>query len=120
MLEAETENAFPMKKTWAADEVIEKLPYQLTGAQMRVWREIERDLAGEKLMSRLLQGDVGSGKTIIAFLAMVMAADNGYQSALMAPTLREALSPEGELRHRLHPACPSDRVSEGGGEAGGT
>ena len=63
MLEAETENAFPMKKTWAADEVIEKLPYQLTGAQMRVWREIERDLAGEKLMSRLLQGDVGSGKT---------------------------------------------------------
>ena len=86
MLESEVENAFPMKKTWAADELIEKLPYQLTGAQMRVWREIERDLAGKKLMSRLLQGDVGSGKTIIAFLAMVMAADNGYQSALMAPT----------------------------------
>ncbi len=86
MLESEAENAFPMKKTWAADELIEKLPYQLTGAQMRVWREIERDLAGKKLMSRLLQGDVGSGKTIIAFLAMVMAADNGYQSALMAPT----------------------------------
>lgn len=86
MLESDAENAFPMKKTWAAEDVIEHLPYRLTGAQMRVWREIERDLAGERLMSRLLQGDVGSGKTVIAFLAMVMAADNGYQSALMAPT----------------------------------
>ena len=53
---------------------------------MRVWQEIEDDLAGKKLMSRLVQGDVGSGKTIIAFLAMVMCAENGYQSALMAPT----------------------------------
>lgn len=79
-------NAFPMKKTWDTEEVIAGFPYKLTGAQRRVWNEIERDLAGDRLMSRLIQGDVGSGKTIIAFLGMVMAASNGYQSALMAPT----------------------------------
>lgn len=82
----EAKNAFPMKKTWAVEDMISKLPYRLTHAQMRVFREIENDLAGKRLMSRLVQGDVGSGKTIIAFLAMLMTAENGYQSALMAPT----------------------------------
>ena len=65
---------------------MESLPYQLTKAQQNVWYEIERDLRGERLMARLVQGDVGSGKTIIAFLAMIMAAENGYQSAVMVPT----------------------------------
>ena len=84
--QAVTKNHFPMKKVWRTEEVIESLPYELTGAQKRVWFEMERDLSGERLMSRLVQGDVGSGKTILAFLAMIMSAENGYQSALMAPT----------------------------------
>ena len=82
----EAENHFPMKMTWTTEEVIERLPYNLTRAQMNTWHEIERDLAGSSLMSRLVQGDVGSGKTIIAFLAMILAGENGYQSALMVPT----------------------------------
>ena len=79
-------NAFPMKEVWATEEAIDSLPYQLTRAQRQVWREIETDLKGTRLMSRLVQGDVGSGKTILAFLAMIMTAENGYQSALMVPT----------------------------------
>ena len=62
------------------------MPYRLTNAQMRVWGELERDLKGHTHMARLVQGDVGSGKTILAFLAMIMTAENGYQSALMVPT----------------------------------
>ncbi len=53
---------------------------------MKVLEEIRSDLTGDKIMTRLIQGDVGSGKTIIAFLAMLLMADNGYQSALMVPT----------------------------------
>lgn len=75
-----------MKPVWTTEEIIEGLPYDLTGAQKNVWHEIERDLSGHKLMSRLVQGDVGSGKTVIAFLAMVLSAENGFQSALMVPT----------------------------------
>ena len=82
----ETKNTFPMKPVWSTEQIIENLPYQLTKAQMQVWHEIERDLCGQKLMSRLVQGDVGSGKTILAFLAMIMTAQNGYQAVLMAPT----------------------------------
>ncbi len=82
----EAENHFPMKKTWTTEQIIEELPYRLTGAQTNTWHEIERDLAGKALMSRLVQGDVGSGKTIIAFLAMILAGENGFQSALMVPT----------------------------------
>ena len=84
--EEEAVNCFPMTKVWETEEVIEHLPFPLTRAQRRVWREIEQDLAGKKPMSRLIQGDVGSGKTILSFLAMIMAASNGYQSVLMAPT----------------------------------
>jgi ATP-dependent DNA helicase RecG len=62
------------------------LPFQLTGAQKRVLKEIRTDTAQGKQMNRLLQGDVGSGKTIVALLSMLIAADNGYQSCLMAPT----------------------------------
>ena len=62
------------------------LPFELTGAQKRVLKEIRQDTARGFQMNRLLQGDVGSGKTIVALLCMLLAADNGYQSCMMAPT----------------------------------
>ncbi|MEY4459673.1 MAG: hypothetical protein RIT38_898, partial [Bacteroidota bacterium] len=62
------------------------LPFELTGAQKRVIKEIRQDVAKGYQMNRLLQGDVGSGKTMIALMAMLIAADNGFQSCLMAPT----------------------------------
>ncbi|HEX8358174.1 MAG TPA: ATP-dependent DNA helicase RecG, partial [Segetibacter sp.] len=62
------------------------LPFELTGAQKRVIKEIRADTGRGRQMNRLLQGDVGSGKTIVALLTMLLAADNGYQSCLMAPT----------------------------------
>lgn len=63
-----------------------KLSFEPTSAQKRVMKDIETDLSGDKYMNRLVQGDVGCGKTIIAFYAMYLAYKNGYQSALMAPT----------------------------------
>jgi len=62
------------------------LPFQLTNAQKRVLKEIRTDTARGRQMNRLLQGDVGSGKTIVALLSMILGADNGYQSCIMAPT----------------------------------
>ncbi|MFN0034652.1 MAG: ATP-dependent DNA helicase RecG [Saprospiraceae bacterium] len=64
----------------------EKLPFELTGAQKRVLREIRADLASGKHMNRLVQGDVGSGKTVVALMTMLMALDNGFQACMMAPT----------------------------------
>ncbi|TNF24053.1 MAG: ATP-dependent DNA helicase RecG, partial [Bacteroidetes bacterium] len=64
----------------------ECLPFDLTNAQKRVVREIRHDLGSGRQMSRLVQGDVGSGKTIVALMSMLLAVDNGYQAALMAPT----------------------------------
>ena len=62
------------------------LPFQLTGAQKRVMKEIRKDLGSGRQMNRLLQGDVGSGKTLVALMSMLIAIDNGYQTCLMAPT----------------------------------
>jgi ATP-dependent DNA helicase RecG len=62
------------------------LPFELTGAQKRVLKEIRRDTGAGRQMNRLLQGDVGSGKTIVALLAMLLALDNGYQACMIAPT----------------------------------
>ncbi len=62
------------------------IPFELTGAQKRVLKEIRRDLARDIQMNRLVQGDVGSGKTMVAFMSMLMAKDNGFQSVIMAPT----------------------------------
>jgi len=62
------------------------LPFELTNAQKRVLKEIRKDVASEVHMNRLLQGDVGSGKTIVALLSMLLAIDNGFQAALIAPT----------------------------------
>ncbi|MGC8764748.1 MAG: ATP-dependent DNA helicase RecG [Brevinematia bacterium] len=67
-------------------EFIAKLPFQLTRAQQNALGEIIRDMKGQKAMHRLLQGDVGSGKTVVAFIAMILAATNGFQSAMMVPT----------------------------------
>lgn len=64
----------------------EKLPFELTGAQKRVVKEIRKDMGSGKQMNRLLQGDVGSGKTLVALLSMLIALDNNYQAAMMAPT----------------------------------
>lgn len=80
------ENDAPMMKIDACNDFIENLPYQLTNAQKRVWNEIEEDMSGTHLMNRLIQGDVGSGKTIIAILAMFMCIMNHKQAAFMAPT----------------------------------
>lgn len=66
--------------------LIENLPYQLTNAQKKTIIRIQEDMRGDSIMQRLVQGDVGSGKTIVAFLAMLDAANSGYQSAIMAPT----------------------------------
>jgi ATP-dependent DNA helicase RecG len=62
------------------------LPFQLTGAQKRVIKEIRKDMGSGRQMNRLLQGDVGSGKTLVALMSMLIALDNGYQTCMMAPT----------------------------------
>ncbi len=77
---------YPMIETAWTKRFLEGLPYRLTNAQLKVWDEIERDLVSGKCMNRLVQGDVGSGKTVLAFLALLLTVSNGYQGALMAPT----------------------------------
>ena len=79
-------NEFELREDSFTDELIARLPYELTGAQKRALSEVKRDMRSPYVMQRLIQGDVGSGKTIIAFLAMADAAHNDYQSAIMAPT----------------------------------
>ena len=65
---------------------LQNLPFQLTGAQKRVVKEIRKDMGSGRQMNRLLQGDVGSGKTLVALMSMLIALDNGYQACMMAPT----------------------------------
>ena len=76
----------PMIEVAQTERLIEALPYRLTKAQQKVWGEIQADLTSEYAMNRLVQGDVGSGKTILAFLSLIMCAANGFQGAMMAPT----------------------------------
>ncbi len=80
-----------------------KLPFKLTGAQQRVIKEIRADMVSGRQMNRLLQGDVGSGKTMVAFMSMLLAVDNGYQACIMAPT---------EILARQHYATMA-RMAEG-------
>ncbi|NNG26976.1 MAG: ATP-dependent DNA helicase RecG [Ignavibacteriaceae bacterium] len=80
-----TGNAMSIK-TNLVDNFLDTLPFKLTSAQLNVLSEIKSDLLSEKPMNRLLQGDVGSGKTIVSIIAMLIAIDNGYQATLMAPT----------------------------------
>lgn len=79
-------NTRPLKPSEETGKLIAALPYELTDAQERAWKEIEADITGPHVMNRLLQGDVGSGKTILAFLGLLLCAANGRQGALMAPT----------------------------------
>lgn len=69
-----------------ADNLISSIPYQLTNAQLRVINEIKKDMILQKPMNRLVQGDVGSGKTVVAIYALLAAVDSGYQASMMAPT----------------------------------
>lgn len=79
-------SSFVMRHAPQVDQLIEALPYSLTEAQNKVLKEVSRDLESGLVMNRLIQGDVGSGKTIIAVLALLQTACNGFQGALMAPT----------------------------------
>jgi len=80
------ENSYPMFETADTVRFLEQLPFPLTKAQKRVWGEIRDDLGSPYCMNRLIQGDVGSGKTVLALLALLMTAANGFQGAMMAPT----------------------------------
>ncbi len=73
-------------KSSLARKLVDSLPFQLTRAQVRVIREISGDMESPRPMNRLLQGDVGSGKTIVALIAMLIAVENGYQAVFLAPT----------------------------------
>ena len=77
---------FPMKEVPEPEILLSSLPYQLTKAQMRTWKEVSSDMCSGRAMNRLVQGDVGSGKTVVAVLALLLAAGNGFQGALMVPT----------------------------------
>lgn len=84
--EEESINDFSYTVSKESEGLIESLPYKLTGKQLQIWNDIKADLMGKHVMNRLIQGDVGSGKTILAFLSLLFTAENGYQGAIMAPT----------------------------------
>lgn len=104
--EGERGNPRPMQDggDWCG-RFLRALPFSLTAEQARAWEEIRADLCGGHRMNRLLQGDVGSGKTVLAFLALVLCAQNGRQGVLMAPT---------EILARQHMEGFSEYVSAGG------
>ena len=79
-------NPYCFRKQPQIEKFLNSLPFELTDAQKTVWREIKNDMSGIHVMSRLVQGDVGSGKTFVALLAMMYTGLNGYQAAMMAPT----------------------------------
>lgn len=99
-------NEFVLLKSEETDRLVASLPYTLTKAQMKVWNQILEDMSRPVVMNRLIQGDVGSGKTILAFMALHMTAYNGYQGAMMAPT--EVLAEQHyETFCRLLPQIPA-------------
>jgi ATP-dependent DNA helicase RecG len=79
-------NEIVLRNTELSEKLLSSIPYKLTKAQLKVIEEIKEDLKSQKTMNRLVQGDVGSGKTVVAVYAMLMAAGSGYQSSMMAPT----------------------------------
>lgn len=96
-------NQYPVYKTELAEKLENSLPYQLTGAQKRAYTEILGDMRSEVPMQRLLEGDVGSGKTIIAMLALLCMVENGYQGCLMAPTEVLAIQHYEQFSEMLKP-----------------
>lgn len=100
-----SDSHFAYMETAQTKRFLEQLPFQLTNAQKKVWEEIQADLQGKKLMNRLIQGDVGSGKTMIAILALLSTVANGYQGALMAPTevlAKQHFDSISEMNHNYH------------------
>ena len=82
----QSKNHFAIRDCYEVDQLIARLPYALTNAQLRTWNEIKADMTGEGIMNRMVQGDVGSGKTIVAILALYLTALCGYQGVMMVPT----------------------------------
>lgn len=85
-INSEIKKGISFDKVKELGEFIDKLPFELTSAQMRVFEEVSKDMESENTMNRLVQGDVGSGKTIIAVLALYKCVKSGYQGIMMAPT----------------------------------
>ncbi|MDD5866554.1 MAG: ATP-dependent DNA helicase RecG [Lachnospiraceae bacterium] len=83
---AKEKNDLVLKRHEIYDQIMEELPFSLTRGQKQALEDLNRDFCGSTIEERLIQGDVGSGKTIVAFLSMVRMAENGYQAAIMAPT----------------------------------
>lgn len=77
---------FPVLKTERTEQLLTSLPFSLTDGQLHAWEEIRSDLCSGIVMNRLVQGDVGSGKTVLAVMALLCAVENGYQGAIMVPT----------------------------------
>lgn len=113
------ENHFVITDFNATKEFIEGLPFPLTKGQQEAIREIRQDLAGDTVMNRLIQGDVGSGKTVVAEMALLTAVKNGYQAAFMAPTEVLAMQHFEGVRKDLEPfgvriklLCGSTKIAE--------
>lgn len=113
------DNRFPVTDWSAADQRMEELPFDLTNGQREALREIRKDLSGAGVMNRLVQGDVGSGKTLVAELSMLAVVKNGYQAALMVPTEVLAMQHFEGIRSNLEPLgvrvellCGSTKLSE--------
>jgi ATP-dependent DNA helicase RecG len=113
------ENQFVIRDFSAAQEFMDELPFSLTGGQKKAVEEMKRDLSGTTVMNRLVQGDVGSGKTVVAEIAMLSVVKNGYQAAFMAPTEVLAMQHfEGVTRDlakfgvRVALLCGSTKLSE--------
>ncbi len=100
-----TKNRFRIRPSETTEQLLKTLPYELTGAQKKVWLTLQQELQGDAVMARLIQGDVGSGKTIVAILALFMVAESGYQGALMAPT---------EVLARQHYASLTELIEKNG------
>lgn len=119
---AKKESGIEFSKEVKMSDVINTLPFRLTGAQLRALEDIDRDMESDKVMNRLLQGDVGSGKTIVAIIAAYKAAKSGYQMAIMAPTsilasqhlesFREILEPFGIKCELLISNIPAKKKRE--------
>ena len=114
------------------ERIIQMLPFKPTGAQKRVLAEIANDMAAPHPMYRLLQGDVGSGKTLVAAEAAIIAVENGYQVAVLAPTeilatqhyfyfkkLFQKLELRDDSAHRIEHAAREDAAQEAGGGGSG-
>lgn len=96
-------NRFAIKPTEQCQSFLKALPYRLTAGQEKVLEDIRHDMTGEYVMNRLIQGDVGSGKTVLAIYALLLAASNGYQGCIMVPTEVLAKQHYEEIRAGLEP-----------------